>query len=122
MLNVKRLFALAVLVWSGQALGDCIDAGDGRVTCEGAVKTIYSREDGSYSLFLNGTSASNLPCTFPLGNPTGWWNIQSNHPMRREWYSLLLAAAATNANLYVVSKYANTTGGQCEVQRIEWRN
>ena len=120
MLNMKCLVVIVALVWSGQASGNCVDTGDGRVVCNGGIETIYSRDNGSYAFLLTGTLAPNLPCTF--GGTSGWWEVTADHIMRREWYSLLIAAAATNANLSVASRYASATNGQCEVQRIEWRN
>ena len=120
MLSKSRLLVFVALLWSGSAFADCVDVGDGRARCNGTIYRLGAIENGFFRFSTDDSSGIGpLPCTLTGGE---WWDIAPDHPMRREWAALLIAAAAANAQLRVISEVSPSPTAICRIQRIEWFN
>lgn len=118
---LKRLVipALLALSWSTQASADCINVGDGRLACTGAISIMYSVNGDIFQFAIAGSNVpSNPACLPPAGTYVGWWTFPRNHALYREWLSMLLSAAATGSTVQV-SSTAASAGQACVINRIE---
>lgn len=118
---MERLIVAAIIfAYQAPANADCINESSNRVSCTGAVKTLWRDDQGRTKFILNGVASSATNCAAGEYNPGGNWIIQNNNPNLSAWYSILLASSVAGNELHVVSNSA--VGGVCTIERIELRS